>query len=95
MAEHALTGGCPCGAVRYTLDRRPMFVHCCHCRWCQRETGSAFVLNGLIERWALTLTAGEPDRIAGCQRMHGLRSTLAFRLITHRYLPSGPVGRVG
>ena len=47
MAE--LTGGCTCGAVRYRLASAPMFTHCCHCTWCQRETGSAFAVNALIE----------------------------------------------
>ena len=37
-----LEGGCACGKVRYRLKREPMIVHCCHCTWCQRETGSAF-----------------------------------------------------
>jgi hypothetical protein len=45
----ALEGGCACGAIRYRLAAPPMFVHCCHCRDCQRQTGSAFVLNALIE----------------------------------------------
>ena len=58
-----LEGGCACGAVRYRLDATPLFVHCCHCTWCQRETGSAFVLNALIESAEVTLTAGAPDRI--------------------------------
>lgn len=44
-----LTGRCGCGAVTYELAAHPMFVHCCHCSDCQRQTGSAFVLNGLIE----------------------------------------------
>jgi hypothetical protein len=44
-----LEGGCACGAVRYRLRREPMFVHCCHCTSCQTETGSAFVINALIE----------------------------------------------
>ena len=35
-----------------------MMVHCCHCRWCQRETGSAFVLNALVERDRLVVTQG-------------------------------------
>ena len=48
MADN-LEGGCACGAVRYRLTSAPMFVHCCHCRDCQRQTGSAFVLNALIE----------------------------------------------
>lgn len=44
-----LEGGCACRAVHYRLASAPMFVHCCHCRDCQRQTGSAFVLNALIE----------------------------------------------
>jgi hypothetical protein len=43
-------GGCTCRSVRYHFDVAPLVVHCCHCRWCQRETGSAFALNALIER---------------------------------------------
>lgn len=42
-------GGCDCRAVRYRMASRPLFVHCCHCRWCQRESGSAFALNAMIE----------------------------------------------
>jgi len=42
-------GGCDCGQVRYRLTSRPLFVHCCHCRWCQRESGAAFALNAMIE----------------------------------------------
>ena len=47
--EKQLEGGCACGALRYRLASHPMFVHCCHCKDCQRQTGSAFVLNALIE----------------------------------------------
>ena len=42
-------GGCACKRVRYRLNARPLFVHCCHCRWCQRETGASFALNAMIE----------------------------------------------
>jgi hypothetical protein len=55
----ALDGGCTCGQVRYRLQVRPMLVHCCHCRWCQRETGSAFVLNALVERDQLRVLQGD------------------------------------
>jgi hypothetical protein len=54
-------GTCTCGSVRYRLTRRPLFVHCCHCRWCQRETGSAFVINALIEAECLVLLEGSPE----------------------------------
>jgi hypothetical protein len=52
-------GGCACGAVRYRLKRGSMFTHCCHCLDCQRQTGSAFVLNALIEADQVELLSGE------------------------------------
>ena len=56
-----LEGGCACGAVRYRLASPPMFVHCCHCRDCQRQTGSAFVINALIETDRVAPLAGEVE----------------------------------
>ena len=58
---YPLEGGCTCGAVRYSLTTAPLFVHCCHCRWCQRETGSAFVLNAMIEADRVSLLQGTPE----------------------------------
>lgn len=58
-----LEGGCTCRAVRYRLESRPMFVHCCHCRWCQRETGAAFALNAMIETARVTLMQGAPEAV--------------------------------
>lgn len=49
MDAETYEGGCTCRTIRYRLKRKPMFVHCCHCRWCQRETGAAFAINALIE----------------------------------------------
>ncbi len=54
-------GGCTCRQVRYRMTATPLFVHCCHCRWCQRETGSAFVLNALIEAERVELLHGEVE----------------------------------
>jgi hypothetical protein len=59
----ALEGRCTCGEVRYRLAGRPFAVHCCHCRDCQRETGSAFVINGLVETLHVEVTAGAPETI--------------------------------
>jgi hypothetical protein len=56
-------GGCDCGKVRYRLDVRPIVVHCCHCRWCQRETGSAFALNAVIEADHVALLGDAPTPI--------------------------------
>jgi hypothetical protein len=56
-------GGCDCRYIRYQLTSAPLFVNCCHCRWCQRETGSAFVLNANIEADRVVLVAGEPQMI--------------------------------
>jgi len=77
-----LAGGCSCRAVRYRMEAAPLYVHCCHCRWCQRETGSAFVLNAMVEADQVTLLAGTPlavdtptrsgkgQRIARCPACH-------------------------
>jgi hypothetical protein len=62
-AQFSAAGGCTCRGVRYRLSDRPLVVHCCHCRWCQRETGSAFALNALIESTRLQLIAGRPDLV--------------------------------
>ena len=43
------TGGCNCGRIRYRLTQPPLIVHCCHCSFCQRETGAAFAVNALVE----------------------------------------------
>jgi hypothetical protein len=56
----SLEGGCSCGEVRYRLSSEPLFVHCCHCLNCQRQTGSAFVINVLIEADRVELLAGDP-----------------------------------
>jgi len=75
-----LEGGCDCRHVRYRMRTAPLFVHCCHCRWCQRETGTAFALNAMIEADRIDLLAGTPEvvdtpsqsgkgqRIARCPR---------------------------
>ena len=63
MSGFPAEGGCDCRAIRYRVTAKPMFVHCCHCRWCQRETGSAFVLNALVERDRVELLAGTPEVI--------------------------------
>jgi hypothetical protein len=61
--ESGFEGGCTCTAVRYRMSRAPLFVHCCHCRWCQRETGTAFALNGLVEASEVSLLQGEVEII--------------------------------
>jgi hypothetical protein len=57
-------GGCACGAVRYRLTSRPMFVNCCHCRDCQRQTGGAFAINAMIEADRVEMLAGKPVAIS-------------------------------
>jgi hypothetical protein len=75
-----LNGGCACGEVRYRLASAPMFVHCCHCLNCQRHTGSAFVINLLVEATrvetlsggpqpvTMPLNGGSPNRIFRCPK---------------------------
>jgi len=56
-----LQGGCDCGLVRYRMETRPLFVHCCHCRWCQRESGASFALNAMIEADRVIHLGAEPE----------------------------------
>lgn len=62
-ADAGLAGGCACGAVRYRLASPPIWVHCCHCTDCQRETGSGFAVNAMIEADRVALTAGRPTPV--------------------------------
>jgi hypothetical protein len=57
----AFDGGCTCRHVRYRMTARPLIVHCCHCRWCQRETGASFALNAVIEADAVQLLHGDVE----------------------------------
>jgi hypothetical protein len=54
-------GGCTCRRLRYRMTSKPLFVHCCHCRWCQRETGASFALNAMIEADRVQLLQGEVE----------------------------------
>lgn len=60
---YPLPGGCDCREVRYQLETPPLFVHCCHCRWCQRESGASFALNAMIEADRVTLLGATPEII--------------------------------
>ena len=63
QSEPSFEGGCTCRDVRYRMTSRPMIVHCCHCRWCQRETGASFALNAVIETTRVVLEKGEVDMV--------------------------------
>ncbi|MBL8201213.1 MAG: GFA family protein [Chromatiales bacterium] len=56
---YPLSGGCTCRHIRYQLESAPLFVHCCHCRWCQRESGASFALNAMIESERITVLGDE------------------------------------
>jgi len=78
-----LEGGCDCRTVRYRMESAPLFVHCCHCRWCQRETGASFALD-------TPSSSGMGQKIARCPKCH-------IALWSH-YAGAGPVSsfvRVG
>ncbi|HTT06731.1 MAG TPA: GFA family protein [Steroidobacteraceae bacterium] len=96
-AGFPLEGGCDCGTVRYAMQSAPLFVHCCHCRWCQRETGASFALNALIEADRVVHLKAEPEivdtpsssgrgqRIARCPKCR--------IAVWSNYAGSGPVFR--
>lgn len=55
-----LEGGCDCRHIRYRMESAPLIVHCCHCRWCQRESGASFALNAVIESDRIRLLGAAP-----------------------------------
>jgi len=63
MMDAVREGGCSCRAIRYRLASDPLFIHCCHCLNCQRQTGSAFVINLLIEADRVELLSGDPEAV--------------------------------
>lgn len=91
----ALQGGCDCRAVRYRLLRRPLFVHCCHCRWCQRESGSAFALNAMIEAEAVQNLGVAPELVntpsASGRGQHIARCPHCRVAVWSHYAGAGPV----
>ena len=62
-SPYPLAGGCDCRQIRYRMETAPLIVHCCHCRWCQRETGTAFALNAMIEAERVVHLQSEPELI--------------------------------
>ena len=96
-ADQTFEGGCDCRRVRYRMESAPLFVHCCHCRWCQRETGASFALNALIEADRVTLLAGEP-LIVDTPSYSGLGQKIARCPTCHlalwsNYAGAGPIVR--
>jgi hypothetical protein len=55
-----IAGGCDCRFVRYCPELTPLFFHCCHYRWCQRESGASFALNAMIDSDRVLEIAGKP-----------------------------------
>jgi hypothetical protein len=96
MAESA-EGGCDCRQVRYRMLATPLVVHCCHCRWCQRESGASFALNIVIEADRVQVLSGEPDLVhtpsASGRGQHIARCPACRIALWSHYPGSGPVLR--
>lgn len=58
----AKTGGCVCGAVRFTATGEPLRVTICHCKWCQRRTGTAFGTEVVYARGQVGIAGTEIGR---------------------------------
>lgn len=64
MSDSIREGGCSCGAVRFRMHGAPLFVHCCYCLDCQKQSGGGFVVNALIETDHIELIEGAPRAIS-------------------------------
>lgn len=97
VPHYPIEGGCDCKAVRYRMVTAPLFVHCCHCRWCQRESGASFALNAMIEADRVVNLGVEPELVhtpsdSGLGQKIARCPTCRVALWSH-YAGSGPVTR--
>ena len=81
-------GGCTCGRVRFRMTSAPLIVHCCHCRWCQRETGASFALNALIEADRVALL-GQPPEVVDTPSASGIGQEISRIAVWSNYGGSG------
>ena len=92
-----MNGGCTCRHVRYRLEGLPMIVHACHCRWCQRETGTAHALNAMYEAERVLHTAAEPEIVdtpsASGKGQKIARCPVCKAAVWSNYASAGPLAR--
>ena len=96
-AQFPIEGGCDCKTIRYRMDTKPLFVHCCHCKWCQRESGASFALNAMIESDRVVNLGTEPEVIhtpsdSGLGQLIARCPACKVAVWSH-YAGSGPVTR--
>lgn len=72
-----IEGRCTCGTIKYRMETAPLIVHCCHCTYCQHETGSAFVLNAVIESSNITLLSSTEPTIIRTASLSGKGQDIA------------------
>jgi hypothetical protein len=94
---YPLEGGCDCRAVRYRMETAPLIVHCCHCRWCQRESGAAFAVNAMIESDRITNLGVEPLMVptpsASGRGQPVARCPTCYVAVWSHYASTGPLTR--
>ena len=92
-----MEGGCTCRHVRYRLTGKPMIVHACHCRWCQRETGTAHALNAVYEADRVVHSAAEPEIVvtpsASGKGQRVARCPVCKVAVWSNYPGAGPLAR--
>ncbi|KAK9439181.1 glutathione-dependent formaldehyde-activating [Metarhizium brunneum] len=90
-----MQGGCPCGHVRYQVKQAPLLVHCCHCTSCQRELGTAFAVNAIVESDRLELLPSAQPAVPGSKGAPGgalAGFNAVFARLTLSDATCGPVG---
>lgn len=90
-----IEGGCDCRTIRYRVETPPLIVHCCHCRWCQRESGASFALNAMIEADRVVSLGSDPELVhtpseSGKGQLIARCPTCKIAVWSH-YVGAGPV----
>lgn len=71
-------GGCLCGAIRYSTSSNPLRVTFCHCKFCQRATGSAYMVEPIFQKPAFEITSGSAATYTLASQGSGKQVTIHF-----------------
>ncbi|MGQ7790974.1 GFA family protein [Faunimonas sp. B44] len=91
LMDPALTGGCQCGAVRYTLLAQHRTADVCHCRMCQRSSGAPFVAFAQFRAEDVRWDRGAPKLFRSSNLVDRGFCAACGTTLTYQFLPHGTV----
>lgn len=94
MSDICITGGCQCGAVRYSLTSPSLLIYACHCSVCRRVSTSIFNISCIVDEDSITVERGDLSRVdwvvgSGVKRLVNSVLTVVCESDTEMIRPMG------